>query len=179
VSTGFPKETVRFLAGLKKDNSKSWFDAHRADYDAYLLEPAMAFVEAIAPRLRRIDPAIQAEPRVNGSIMRIHRDVRFSKDKTPYKTHAAAQFRHARGKDVHAPGYYLHLDPTGCFVGVGMWHPDPDSLKKIRAAIMGKPKKWKSLIGSKTFQAEWSLSGDALARAPGEPRLRALLARLG
>ena len=85
--TGFPKETIRFLAGLHKNNNKVWFEGHREDYEAYFMEPAKAFVVAIAPRLCKLDPAINAEPRVNASILRINRDVRFSKDKSPYKDH--------------------------------------------------------------------------------------------
>ena len=163
----FDAKLFRFLGELSLNNHREWFEANKERYQREVRDPFLRFISDFAPHLEKISDHWVADPRPSGgSFFRIHRDVRFSKDKTPYKTHAAAQFRHARGKDVHAPGYYLHLDPTGCFVGVGMWHPDPDSLKKIRAAIMGKPKKWKSLIGSKTFQAEWSLSGDALARAP-------------
>src|SRR5690242_9527174 len=84
---GFPKGTVQFLSALRKNNDKAWFDAHRADYEDCYVEPAKAFVAAIAPRLEKLDPRIQAEPKVNGSILRINRDVRFAKDKSPYKDH--------------------------------------------------------------------------------------------
>src|SRR5215472_3789364 len=84
---GFPKDTVRFLSDLSKHNQKKWFEDHREDYDLAYIEPAKSFVQAIAPRLKKIDRKIQAEPKVNGSIMRINRDIRFSKDKSPYKDH--------------------------------------------------------------------------------------------
>jgi uncharacterized protein (TIGR02453 family) len=82
--SGFPKDTIRFLSGLRKNNDRSWFEGHREQYQVGFVEPAKAFVEAITPRLHKIDPGIRAEARVNGSILRLNRDLRFSKDKTPY-----------------------------------------------------------------------------------------------
>ena len=99
-------------------------------------------------------------------MFRIYRDTRFAKDKSPYKTHVGIQFRHKQGKDVHAPGFYLHLDPEGCFAGVGIWHPDGDALAGIRAAIDEQPKRWKQISGSKRFTDTFQLAGDSLKRAP-------------
>lgn len=86
-STGFPAETLAFLRGLAENNTKAWFEAHRADYQAHYVEPALAFVAALGPRLQQIAPGAQFEPRINGSLFRINRDVRFSADKSPYKHH--------------------------------------------------------------------------------------------
>ena len=99
----FSKETVRFLAGLRRNNKKEWFEAHRDDYDHHFIEPAKAFVAALAPRLARIDPAIHAEPRVNGSILRINRDVRFSKDKSLTRTTSISGSGAARTRAGTAP----------------------------------------------------------------------------
>jgi uncharacterized protein (TIGR02453 family) len=163
----FDAKLFRFLGELALNNHREWFEANKERYQREVRDPFLRFIADFAPRLEKINEHWVADPRPSGgSFFRIYRDVRFAKDKTPYTTHAAAQFRHARGKDVHAPGFYLHLEPNNSFVGVGMWHPEADALKKIRAAIMEKPKKWKSLVDSKTFTAEWSLSGEKLTRAP-------------
>src|SRR4051812_41470761 len=84
VFAGFPKETFRFLAGIEKNNKKEWLDERREEYEAYYVAPARAFVAAIGPKLQQISAGIQFEPKVNGSLFRIQRDTRFSKDKTPY-----------------------------------------------------------------------------------------------
>jgi len=79
-------------------------------------------------------------------MFRIHRDVRFSKDKHPYKEHGACQFRHRLGRDVHAPGFYVPLAPKEVFVGAGLWMPDSDALLKIRTALAEKPAAWKKIV---------------------------------
>jgi len=98
--------------------------------------------------------------------MRVHRDVRFGKDKRPYKTNVGIQFRHERGKDVHAPGYYVHIEPGECFLGVGIWRPDAPSLGKIRDAIVEKPDKWKRAKTDKGFNKKYKMSGEALKNPP-------------
>jgi uncharacterized protein (TIGR02453 family) len=99
-------------------------------------------------------------------MFRIYRDTRFSKDKSPYKTHAAAQFRHQAGKDVHAPGFYLHLAPGETFIGGGIWHPDGKTARKIRTAIQDDVKGWKKTTTSKRFRETYALMGDSLKRPP-------------
>lgn len=134
---GFSKATFAFLRGLEKNNDKAWFDAHRDDYEAHLIEPAKAFVSAVGERLARKFPDVHAEPRVNGSIFRINRDVRFSKDKTPYKTHLDLWFwegpEHSRSKDC--PGYYFRLTPKQLILGAGMHGFDKDKLARYRANV--------------------------------------------
>jgi len=108
-----------------------------------------------------------ADPRpVGGSIFRIHRDVRFSKDKDPYKTQAAMHFRHSVGKEMHEPGFYLHLEPGEVFAGVGMWHPDSRTLGMVRDAIATKPAGWKRIMSDDGFSAQYRLGGDSLKRPP-------------
>ena len=98
--------------------------------------------------------------------MRIQRDTRFSRDKTPYKTNVGIHFRHEVGKDIHAPGYYVHIEPEGCFVGIGLWHPDADALFKIRASIVKNGEAWVAARDDKNFRRYFSLEGDTLANAP-------------
>mgnify|MGYP001458295661 CR=1 FL=1 len=98
--------------------------------------------------------------------MRVHRDVRFSQDKRPYKTNVGIHFRHELGKDVHAPGFYLHIGLDEVFLGAGIWHPDSFSLKKIRQAIHQDPAAWKKAKGSQAFRHSFELAGDSLIRAP-------------
>ena len=104
-----------FTQSLRDDNEgevpvglRDWFQENKEFYESAVKRPLLEFIEAFAPHLREISPHFRADAR---SLFRIHRDVRFSKDKRPYKTHAAAQFRHSAGKDVHAPGFYLHIEP--------------------------------------------------------------------
>jgi uncharacterized protein (TIGR02453 family) len=117
---GLPKETVGFLAGLRRNNDKAWFDAHRDGLRGAFLAPAQAFIEALAPRLRKIDPDVNAEPRVNGSIMRINRDIRFSKDKSPYKDHLDLWFWTGDKKGWDSSGFFFRLTPDRLMLGAGM-----------------------------------------------------------
>jgi uncharacterized protein (TIGR02453 family) len=157
-----------FLRELKQNNNRPWFQANKLRYDSDVKEPMLEFLADFDSRLRKISRSYRADPRpVGGSMFRIYRDVRFSKDKSPYKIQAAASFHHAIGKDVHAPGFYIHLAPGEVFVGAGMWHPEPVALAKIRQAIAGQPAKWKRAIGDPKFAATYELSGDSLVRPPG------------
>ena len=99
-------------------------------------------------------------------MFRIHRDVRFSRNKSPYKTSVGIQFRHKRAKDAHAPGFYLHLEPGNVFAGLGMWHPDSSSLNSIRSALVADPKRWKRILAGKRFSTAFDLAGDSLKRPP-------------
>jgi len=158
---------MAFLKELAGHNKKAWFEKNQARYEAEVREPARAFIRAMAPRLERISPYFVASDRkVGGSLMRIHRDVRFSKDKSPYKTNVGIQFRHEAGKDVHAPGFYVHLEPSGCFLAAGMWHPESGALKGVRDGIVADPAGWRKARDAKAFRRVWDLAGESLARAP-------------
>ncbi|MDZ4658441.1 MAG: DUF2461 domain-containing protein [Bythopirellula sp.] len=164
---GFPEGLVPFFRELAKHNNRSWFEANRARYEADVREPALAFITAMAGPLSKISPNFVAIPKkVGGSLMRIHRDVRFSKDKKPYKTNLGIHFRHAAGKDVHAPGFYFHVDPQDMFLGAGIWHPDSEALSRIREAIDDDPSAWKKAKANKPFVAKFELTGDTLRRPP-------------
>lgn len=112
----------RFFRDLKKNNDREWFEDNKQRYEDDVRGPLLAFIDDFAEPLYRISPHFRADARkVGGSLFRIFRDVRFSKDKTPYKTHAGVHFRHENAKDAHAPGLYLHLEPGEVFMGAGIW----------------------------------------------------------
>jgi uncharacterized protein (TIGR02453 family) len=137
----FKKDLFQFLVELKFNNERAWFLANKSRYERDLKMPMMAFTEAFLGSLKKINPAYD-----HVRLFRIYRDVRFSKDKTPYKTHVAAQFMHRAARtDVHAPGIYLHLEPGESFLGGGVWSPESTELKKIRNAIMARPQQWAPL----------------------------------
>jgi uncharacterized protein (TIGR02453 family) len=163
----FTRDTFTFLDDLAKNNDREWFDAHRHRYETHVKEPALRFIMDFAPELHRISPHFRADPRpVGGSLFRINRDIRFSKDKSPYKTHTGIHFSHESGKDAHAPVFYLHLEPRQVFVGVGIWRPDAPTLKRIRARLVEDTAGWKRTINGKAFRERFQLSGDSLERVP-------------
>jgi uncharacterized protein (TIGR02453 family) len=134
--SGFEKGTVLFLAGVRDHNQKAWFDAHREDYQQAFLLPAQAFAEALAPRLRKIDRDVVVEPRVNGSIMRINRDIRFSKDKTPYKDHLDLWFWTGERKGWDSSGFFFRLTPDRLILGAGIHGFAPPALARYRTAVL-------------------------------------------
>ena len=155
-------ELFRFLTELRAHNERTWFEANKACYLSRVRDPALAFVEAVGPDLIAISPHIVADPRPSGgSLLRIYRDTRFSRDKTPYKTNVGLRFPHGAGKDIHGPGYYLHLAPGEVFMGAGMWHPDPDALHAVREAIVKDPKGWR-----RAQRSPLTHTGESLRRAP-------------
>ena len=157
----FGPALFKFLTELEANNDREWFKDNRDRYLADVQEPALAFITDFGPRLARISSHFRADPRANGgSLFRIHRDTRFGPDKTPYKTNTGVHFRHERSRDVHAPGYYLHLEPSACFAGVGMWHPEPAVANRIRRSIHDDPGAWKKAAKSKRFADVWSTQPD-------------------
>ena len=165
---GFSPAFFRFFEELIADNSREWFQANKARYEQEVLLPLSAFVSAMAPRLAKISPHYVADPRPRGgSIFRIYRDMRFARGGKPYKEHGACQFRHERGKDAHAPGFYVHLQPDKVLFGGGIWKPPSPELKKIREAIADKPKDWGKLIKDRKVQSLFGgIHGDGLTRPP-------------
>jgi uncharacterized protein (TIGR02453 family) len=163
----FSPALFSFLRELRENNDREWFKANRERYEEAVLEPALEFIADFAPRLREISPHFVADPRpVGGSLFRIYRDTRFAKDKSPYKTFTGIQFRHELGRDVHAPGFYLHLEPGQVFAGAGVWHPDAEALGRIRDAIVADPDRWTKVVRERRFAELFRLEGDALKRPP-------------
>jgi len=160
-------KAFRFLSDLADNNDREWFAANKQRYEDDLREPVLQFVRDFAPYLADISPFFRADARKSGgSMFRIYRDTRFSRDKSPYKTHTGVQFRHERGKDAHCPGYYLHLQPREIFMGLGIWHPDGETLTAIRSAIDADSERWKKITRAKGFTGTFELAGDSLKRAP-------------
>jgi len=163
----FGPELFSFLSDLRANNNREWFAANKERHEEQLLEPALAFIEAFAPRLEKISPHFRADPRPSGgSLFRIYRDTRFAKDKTPYKTNLGIHFRHERAKDAHAPGYYLHIGPDEVFAGGGIWHPATAAATAIREAIVADPGRWRRVTRTGAFAKQLNLGGDSLKRVP-------------
>jgi len=138
--SGFPQETCSFLKNLEKNNSKSWFEEHRRDYEALVLGPAQRFVTAMGNRLTALSPAIHADPRTDKSIFRIHRDIRFSKDKSPYKTHLGLWFWEGSRPRMECSGFYFHLEKDRLMAGTGLYMFPKDLLKLYRDAVVDDTK---------------------------------------
>lgn len=132
---GFSNDTFDFLKGISAHNDKSWFETHRADYEAHYVGAGRDFVAAVGPLLARLSPEIRFEPKINGSISRINRDVRFSKDKRPYKDHLDLWFWHGEKRGWDSPGFYLRLTAETVFLGVGMYVFPKDMLKRYQAVV--------------------------------------------
>ncbi len=163
----FDKKLFNFLRELRKNNDRDWFKARKARFEQEARDPLLRFVADVGARLAKISPFIVADPRpIGGSVFRIYRDTRFSRDKSPYKTHLGAHFKHAAGKDVHTPGFYLHLEPGNVFAGTGIWHPDGKTLGKIRDAIVEDPAAYEKIISRKAFAESCTITGDRLKRPP-------------
>ena len=164
---GFSLGMLHFLNDLSNNNNRDWFQKNKPRYEKEVLEPSLDFIRAIEKPLKRISPHFQAVPkRVGGSLMRIYRDTRFAADKTPYKTNVGIHFRHEVGKDVHAPGFYFHIEPESVFLGAGIWHPDSATLKEIRSAMDAEPPAWLRVKKAKAFRDSFELAGDSLKRPP-------------
>ena len=163
----FHPRTLEFLRELANNNNRDWFNENKHRYEKDVLDVALRFIQSMQDPLADIAPHFTAIPtRVGGSLMRVYRDTRFSRNKLPYKTNIGIQFRHQRAKDVHSPGYYVHIDPDRVFLGVGMWRPDADSLRAIRERIVAKPSEWKSALLDAKFRRDFELGGESLTRAP-------------
>lgn len=163
----FKPETLRFLNQLARNNNREWFAENKSRYEEQVLDVALNFIQSMHDPLGKIAPRFTAIPkRMGGSLMRVYRDTRFSKNKTPYKTNIGIQFRHEKARDVHSPGYYVHIDPDQVFLGAGMWRPDPDSLAAIRQRIVAKPREWQRAIDDRGFTRHWRLGGETLTRPP-------------
>jgi uncharacterized protein (TIGR02453 family) len=163
----FEPSLITFLKNLQANNDREWFNDHKQQYEDHVRTPALAFIEQMEQWIPLISPHYEANAKkVGGSLMRIYRDVRFSKNKSPYKTNVGIQFRHEVGKDVHAPGFYLHIAADEIFLGVGTWQPDRDSLAAIRDHIVTKPGPYLDAIEHEPFTEFYQLGGTKLIRPP-------------
>ena len=156
----FTPELFKFLRDLRKNNNREWFQANKQRYEQNVQGPALHFIKDLAPHLHMVSPYLVADPKpMGGSLFRIYRDIRFSKDKTPYKTHVAAHFSHKDAK-MEWFGYYLHLEPGSSSGGGGLWHPGTPALTMVRKNIAGNPERWKEARNGIKIQ------GESLKRPP-------------
>jgi len=178
----FTAASLQILRDLAANNSREWFTAHKPDYEQHVKLPFLRLIGDLDAPLKAIRAQYVANPKpVGGSMFRIHRDTRFAADKTPYKPWAGASFYHqatravTRGGDadqgtmgrLDAPGFYLHIKPGDSFCGGGIWHPQPETLKRIRAYLLNNPASWKAATRSAAFRKTFgSLGGDSMKRVP-------------
>ena len=165
----FTPKLFAFMRDLKENNDRDWFKAHQDLFEEHVREPALQFIEDFSAPLLGVSEHFTADARkVGGSLFRIQRDARFSKDKTPYKTHVGIHFRHvATRDDVHAPGFYLHLEPRGSFAALGLWRPSTPHAYAIRGGIVDDPAGWKRAAHGKKFTGVYgALEGESLKRPP-------------
>ncbi len=163
---GFPEKGLGFLRSLRRNNNRPWFERHRGDFEEYVQLPMRSLISSLRPFFASFAPEYDLDPK--RSLFRIYRDTRFSKDKTPYKTHAAAHFvLKGRPKGLEGSGYYVHIEPTECYVGAGIYLPDGDQLKAIRQRLHTHGEDFLSIVKSGSFKRTFgSIEGERLKRLP-------------
>jgi uncharacterized protein (TIGR02453 family) len=163
----FTAEALHFLEELREHNQRDWFQANRARYESQLREPFLNLIAALQAPLKKISPNFVVDPRpTGGSMMRIYRDIRFSRDKRPYNTSLAAHFWFADVKEGATPAYYLHIEPGHSMVGGGIWRPSTEALGKIRQAIVNQSEKWRRITAGVAFGSSCGMAGESLKKAP-------------
>jgi len=161
----FPASGIRFLKNLKRNNRRDWFLQHKNAYEDFVRQPMVDLINALASEFCKFAPEIVANPKV--SLYRIYRDTRFSKDKTPYKTHVAASFP-LRGVEKHeGAGFYLHITASEFLIGGGLYSPQPEDLTAVRHHIAANHAVLRSIVNERKFREIFSvLSGEQLVRVP-------------
>ncbi len=163
----FGPDFLRFLSDLREHNDREWFLAHKNRYETAVRDPFLRLVADLGPLLLKLSPHFIADPNpVGGSMMRIYRDIRFSRDKSPYKTAVAAHFPQASPRGQSGPALYLHLEPGKSLIGGGIWRPEPPVAKKVRDAIVRDPKRWRRIASDRAFKSTYAMTGDSLKRLP-------------
>ena len=168
MATYFSPATFRFLRSLARHNERAWFHAHRDDYERHVREPFLRLVGDLQPALAGTSIHYRADPRpAGGSLFRIHRDTRFSGNKAPYKTWQGARLFHERRREVPAPSFYVHVEPGGCFVGAGLWHPETPTQRRVRQFIHENPAGWTAATRAPAFKRRFALDdSEMLVRMP-------------
>lgn len=158
-------ETFSFITDVAQNNNREWFAEHKSRYEAAKAD-ILNFIDQLIPQLAAVDPEFSAETSSKKCLLRIYRDVRFSKNKDPYKNNYGIFFA-VKGKGVNEPGYYLHIQPGGCFFAAGFWMPEAVDLKKIREEIDYNTSEFLQIINDDAFNSTFSLSReDTLKNAP-------------
>ncbi|NLG59954.1 MAG: DUF2461 domain-containing protein [Gammaproteobacteria bacterium] len=168
MTTYFSDKTFRFLQALARNNEREWFHAHKADYETHVREPFQRLLTDLQPDLAGVSLHYRADPKtVGGSLFRIHRDTRFSRNKAPYKSWQGARLFHERFRETPAPSWYIHLQPGNCFVAAGIWRPESPALRQLRQFIVDNPASWEKAAHAPAFRRRYRLGGeDMLVRPP-------------
>ena len=163
---GFSRKGIAFLRSLKRNNTRTWFEKRKADYEQLVKLPMQSLISDLKTPFRAFAPEFDLNPK--RSIFRIYRDVRFSKDKRPYKTNVAAHFvLRGKPKGVSGSGYYLHIEPGEVYAGAGIYMPAGDQLKKIRRAIADRSDEFLEIVTDRSFAKMFGgLEGETLVRVP-------------
>jgi uncharacterized protein (TIGR02453 family) len=164
--TGFPPEAMKFFLRLKRNNHRTWFQTHKHEYEEFARFPMQCLIAAVGGKMRDAAPEFQFNPAK--AIFRIYRDVRFSKDKSPYKTNIAASFEMRGRKDpTGLPGLYVGIEPGEIFIGGGLYLPSGAQLKAIRSSIAGQPEAYLEIVEGRRFKKVFDgVQGERLSRAP-------------
>lgn len=164
----FPQSTIKFLTALSKNNSKEWFKKNRARFDFEFLQPAVQFVIDLGEKLTTISPNIYAIPKIDKSIFRLYRDVRFNKNKAPFKTNLGLYFWEGRGKKIECSGFYFHIEPKLFFLGTGMYMFTKDQLKKYREVVSDpvKGKQLRDIVSKMLKKKNFKLGGKTYKKTP-------------
>ncbi len=164
----FSDASFKFLRGLARHNDKTWFNDHRDQYETHVKRPFLQLLTDLQGDLARVSPHFRSDPKtVGGSLFRIYRDARYSTDKSPYKPWQGARLYHERRKQVAAPSFYIHLQPGESFVGAGLWHPEPDTQRRVRQFIFDNPAAWKQAAHASAFRRRFEFEeGEKLTRPP-------------
>lgn len=168
MTTYFTDKSFKFLRALARNNERTWFHAHKADYDTHVRAPFLQLLTDLQPDVATISAHYRADPKtVGGSLFRIQRDTRFANNKAPYKSWQGARIFHERRKQLPAPSFYLHLQHDACFIGAGFWHPETATQRKIRQFILDNPGSWKKAAHAPAFRRRFDLaSEEMLVRSP-------------
>jgi uncharacterized protein (TIGR02453 family) len=163
----FSESFVQFFKNLSENNNTAWFDANRKTYETAVKKPFEAFVQEMISRISAHEPEVTIPAK--DAIFRINKDIRFSKDKTPYNTHVAANISRFGRKDKAYPGFYFQLSHTGAQVFGGAYMPEKETLEKIRGLIAGDFDGFNKLINNEAFKSRYgTLKGEAVKRIPEE-----------
>ncbi len=164
---GFPAESLVFLRTLSKNNNREWFTEHRNDYLQFVKEPMESLLSVLVRPMREMLPGIEIDPKK--SVYRIYRDIRFSQDKSPYKTHAGASFTVAGRDRKYDPGYYFHISPDEVVIAGGAYMIPAGQLKILRQALSERHEEFRNILASTDFVSHFGkLDGDSLTRIPRE-----------
>jgi len=164
----FPQSTIKFLTALSKNNNKEWFEKNRVRYDFELLQPAVQFVIDLGEKLSELSPNINAIPKIDKSIFRLYRDVRFSKNKAPFKTNLGLYFWEGLGKKMECSGLYFHIEPKFFFLGSGMYQFTKDQLTNYRETVSNpaKGKELNDLVNKLLKNKKYQLGGKTYKKTP-------------